>query len=201
MGVATESWWGPTSAFAEEPSAETKTMARKAFERGMAQFQKDDYDKAIEQFEVGYRLIPNPIFLYNIAQAHRLSNRAEKALDYYKRYLKDSPEAKNRSEVEAHITNLEAQVASTRLAQIVIPPEAKPDGPEPPPLALEKPINVEEPDEKDRVKTDAGKKNRKLLPIILGAAGGAVVLGVVIGLGVYFGTRPAPASVFEPVTP
>lgn len=176
---------------AEEPSAELKAQARKAFERGMGHYQKDEFDKAIEQFDVGFRLIPNPLFLYNMAQAHRLSNRPEKALDLYRRYLRESPEAKNRGEVEERIAVLEKQMASAA-PQLIVPADARLDAPEPPPAAL---LQLSLGDSDDQT-----SRKRRLLPIILGAAGGAVVLGLVIGLGVYFGTRPSSAAIFEPVT-
>lgn len=177
---------------AEEPSAELKAMARKAFERGMGHYQKDEFDKAIEQFDVGFRLIPNPLFLYNMAQAHRLSNRPERALELYRRYLRESPEAKNRAEVDERIAALEKQLA-TSPTQLQVPTDVRMDGPEPSPLPLTQ-ASLSDSD-------DQTIRKRRILPIVLGAAGGVVVLGLVIGLGAYFGTRPSAAAIFEPVTP
>jgi tetratricopeptide (TPR) repeat protein len=178
---------------AEEPSVELKTLARKAFERGMGYYQKDEFDKAIEQFDVGFRLIPNPLFLYNMAQAHRLSNRPEKSLELYRRYLRESPDAKNRSEVEERIAVLEKQLGPSLTAQLMVPADARPGGPEPAPAPLTQ-TSLTDSD-------DGGRKRARLLPIAAGVASGVVVLGIVIGVGVYFGTRPSPAAIFEPVTP
>jgi tetratricopeptide (TPR) repeat protein len=194
LGAVGVGW--PAVARAEEPSAEVKLQARKAFERAMAFYQKDEFDKAIEQFESGYKLIPNPLFLYNIGQAHRLSNRPEKALDYYRRYLKDQPDAKNRAEVEGRIAALEKELVP-KLPELVVPEDANPGAPEPAPPSLGAGTSLPE----NEPTAARGGKVRKLLPIILGAAGGAVLLGVVIGVGVYFGTRQSPPTVFEPVTP
>lgn len=190
--VATVGWNRP--AYAEEPSAEVKALARKAFDRGTAYYQKDEYDKAIEQFDIGYRLIPNPLFLYNIAQAHRLSGRPEKALEFYRRYLRESPDAQNRDEVKERIATLEKQLGThDKQLQLIVPSDIRPDSPEPNPpgLLLTK-----------GGAADAGSRKRsKTWPIIVGVIGGAAAVGLAVGLGVGLGTRPAPANVFQPVTP
>jgi tetratricopeptide (TPR) repeat protein len=90
--------------------------AQRRFEAGMANFHLEAYDKAIDEWEAGYRLKPAPQFLYNIAQAYRLSKRPEKALSFYQKYLKLSPHAENRPEVERHIAALTAIVESQKRA-------------------------------------------------------------------------------------
>ncbi len=166
-------------------------MARKSFDRGMYYYNRDDFDKAIEQFDIGYRLIPNSLFLFNIAQAHRLSNRLEKALAYYQRYLQDSPDAKNRGEVDAHIAMLEKQIRSAKGGGEPSAESLAQTEPAPAPLLPEQAA-----DEKSH-----SIAKRRIWPIVVGVLSGAVVVGLAIGLGVYFGTRPAAANVFEPVTP
>ncbi len=76
----------------------------------MGHFQLEEYDQAIEKWEEGFRIKPVPEFLYNIAQAYRLSKRPEKALSFYQKYLRASPTAKNRAEVERHIATLQRVV-------------------------------------------------------------------------------------------
>jgi tetratricopeptide (TPR) repeat protein len=175
---------GPSEAAAEEVSAETKAQAGQAFARGMKQYQAKEYAKAIVEFESGYKLIPQPVFLYNIAQAHRLSGESEKALSMYRRYLRESPSAPNRAEVEERISALEQQLGPAYYSTLYVPPGSEGmTEPAPPPL----------------VRDRRGKK--QVWPIVLGAVGGAVVVGLAVGLGVYFGTRSAQANVFEPVTP
>jgi tetratricopeptide (TPR) repeat protein len=181
---------GPQQAWAEEVSAETKAQAGQAFGRGMKRYQAKEYAEAIAEWEGGYRLIPQPVFLYNIAQAHRLSGEAEKALSMYRRYLRESPSAPNRAEVEERITALEQQLGPAYYSTIYVQPGSESMA-EPPPAALLS----------DGKSADSKGRNKKLLPIVLGVVGGAVVVGVAVGLGVYFGTRGAQANVFEPVTP
>src|SRR4051812_16494594 len=90
--------------------------AQRRYEAGMASYHLEEYDKAIEEWEAGYRLKPAPQFLYNIAQAYRLSKRPEKALSFYQKYLKLDPKATNRGEVERHIAALTKIVDSQKQA-------------------------------------------------------------------------------------
>lgn len=177
----------------DEPSAEAKSLAKKAYEKGMGHYQRDDYDRAIEQFDVGYRLVPQPVFLYNIAQAHRLAGRSERALEYYRRYLRESPDAKNRAEVEGRIDTLDRALAEARAPKLKLPDDTPASEPAPAPLAA--PLSPKE----LRVRTDGG--GSKKWPIVVGVVVGAVVVGAGVGLGVYFGTRPAKPTLFEPVMP
>lgn len=89
-----------------------KAKAKEAYKRGMAAYTLEKYDDAIAQFEKGYEEEPNAVFLYNIAQAYRLSNRPIKAIQFYKKYLKLAPDAANRPEVEKHIAILEEATGS-----------------------------------------------------------------------------------------
>jgi tetratricopeptide (TPR) repeat protein len=88
--------------------------AQRHFEAGMASFHLDEYDKAIDEWEAGYRIKPAPQFLYNIAQAYRLSSRPERALSFYQKYLRLDPKARNRVECERHIATLTALVEAQR---------------------------------------------------------------------------------------
>jgi tetratricopeptide (TPR) repeat protein len=93
--------------------AEASSKAKAFYEQGMAHYHLEEYDRAIEKWEEGFRVRPVPEFLYNIAQAHRLSKRPDKALRFYKKYLQISPSAPNRGEVERHIAQLERLVKET----------------------------------------------------------------------------------------
>lgn len=78
--------WGgaPTRAQANGPY--TNDEARSKYEEAVAAFKAGEYERAIAAFEQSYELSKEPILLFNIGQAHRLSGNCAKALDYYKRY-------------------------------------------------------------------------------------------------------------------
>src|SRR5262249_55013584 len=67
------------------------TKARALFDKGMAHFHLEEYPQAIDKWEAGFRVKPVPEFLYNIAQAYRLSKQPDKALSFYKKYLHMKP--------------------------------------------------------------------------------------------------------------
>jgi tetratricopeptide (TPR) repeat protein len=92
--------WLAASVASAAPSPEAVKKAKEAFADGTTAFNLGQWQKAIDAWEKGYELKPDPIFLYNIAQAHRLAESFEKAIFFYKNYLRNSPKAPNRQEVE-----------------------------------------------------------------------------------------------------
>jgi tetratricopeptide (TPR) repeat protein len=81
-----------------------EATARSLYQRGMAHFQLEEYEVAIQLWQQAYRLKPSPAFLFNIAQAYRFSS--ERALAFYRKYLFLNPTAPNRAEVEKQIALL-----------------------------------------------------------------------------------------------
>ena len=85
-----------------------KVEAKAHYDQGTVHFNLDEWPQAIEDFKAAYRLYPDAIFLYNIAQCHRKIGDAAEALSFYKKYLRERPDAPNRPEVEKRIDELEA---------------------------------------------------------------------------------------------
>jgi tetratricopeptide (TPR) repeat protein len=106
----------PAVGVAEEPpelnEAARVARSRAHYERARAHFNLGEYEAAMREFEEGYRYKPNPLFLYNIAQAARKAGRRDKALELFKRYLVVSPRAAERREVERAIAELERERAA-----------------------------------------------------------------------------------------
>jgi tetratricopeptide (TPR) repeat protein len=107
-----------------------KAEAKKHFQRGLARYNLTEYKEAAIEFQAAYRLHPDPVFLYNLAQSYRLSNQPEEALRFYKTYLRAEPRATNRREVEGRISDLERQIATAPPPK---PEPTPPPKPEPPP--------------------------------------------------------------------
>jgi hypothetical protein len=121
---------------AEAPAAATPTgdakRAKELFQEGTRFFDLGQFDKAIESWQAGYREKPDPGFLYNIAQAYRLSGDAAKAIFFYRGYLRNSPKAHNRPEVEQKIATLQKQLADGEHGRSTpAAGPAKPEGPPP----------------------------------------------------------------------
>lgn len=83
--------------------------ARAHYERGERLYQVSRYREALEEFKEAYVVHPDPAFLFNIGQCHRLLRETEQALTFYRRYLRAVPDAPGRTEVERRIAELEAQ--------------------------------------------------------------------------------------------
>jgi hypothetical protein len=98
-------------AFVAAPAqAQDAEKARQLFQQGSKYYDLGQFDKAIEAWQQGYDQKPDPGFLYNIAQAHRQKQDATKAIFFYKGYLRNSPKAHNRAEVEKKIAELQKQL-------------------------------------------------------------------------------------------
>jgi tetratricopeptide (TPR) repeat protein len=105
-----------------DPRTET---AREHSQQGDAYYKLEKYANAIAEYEQAYLAKPDPSFLYNIAQCHRLMGHGGEALKFYRRFLKDAPTAPNRPVAEKHIKDLEDEAAH-QPATAVEPPAAAP---------------------------------------------------------------------------
>jgi tetratricopeptide (TPR) repeat protein len=155
------------------------------FESGMAHFHLQEWDAAIADWQDGYRFRLAPEFLYNIAQAYRLSQRPEKALQFYETYLRVKPRASNRPEVERHIVALKEAVARTRATATAPPTEPDTASPS---LSVEPTPAIETPARTPLATKPAAKKPSANRALVWGLVAGAVVLvGVSVGVGVGVG--------------
>jgi tetratricopeptide (TPR) repeat protein len=114
---------------AADPRTET---AREHSAQGDAYYKLEKYSNAIGEYEQAYLAKSDPSFLYNIAQCHRLMGQNAEALNFYRRFLRDAPNAPNRPVAEKHIKDLEDASHAT----LEPPPvAAAPSAPPPPPAA------------------------------------------------------------------
>jgi len=123
--------------------ADDDQKARDLFTQGNTYFDLGQFDKAIDAWQSGYQLKNDPGFLYNIAQAYRTTGEAQKAIFFYKRYLSNSPKARNRSEVEQKVEALQKQLSVQEQAKGLPPPG--PFGPDNPGAANGAPPSTEPP--------------------------------------------------------
>jgi tetratricopeptide (TPR) repeat protein len=107
--------------------------ARAHSQEGDSYYKLEKYANAITEYEQAYLAKPDPSFLYNIAQCHRLMGQGAEAIKFYRRFLKDAPAAPNRAVAEKHIKDLEDASRGTR------PPATTPAPSSPPPAATAPP--------------------------------------------------------------
>jgi hypothetical protein len=117
------------SAAARPTWAQDTSRAKQLFQDGTTFFDLGQFDKAIEAWQQGYKEKPDPGFLYNIAQAYRLAGDPQKAIFFYRGYLRNSPpHVHNRAEVEQKIAALQKLISdSDKTKQIPPPGVLKPD--------------------------------------------------------------------------
>jgi tetratricopeptide (TPR) repeat protein len=172
--------------------------ARTHYETGMGHFNLEEWDQAIAEWEAGYRVKPVPEFLFNIAQAYRKSQRYERALTFYQRYLRLAPKAENRGEVEKQIAQLQKLAEEQKNAP---PPpathETKPPAPPPPRVVAPSPPPPIAPPatEKPEPRADLVARAPEHRPVYkkpwfwVVTIGAVAVVGAGVAVGVVYGTR------------
>ncbi|HKA91616.1 MAG TPA: hypothetical protein VKE22_28330 [Haliangiales bacterium] len=174
----------PARADDKKPAKADRTRvreARRAFEAGKKAYTLSDFDKAIELWKEAYELKDDPIFLYNIAQAFRQKGDGGKAIFYYKGYLRELPDAKNRGEVEEKVADLQKQIDEAEKAAQPAPP-AEPAPPPAPPPSVDVRAQTEPPAPVPEEAPRPGKGMRVAGIVSMGAGAAALAGGVVFGL-------------------
>ena len=97
-------WLSLGSVHAEERDA------RSHYERGTALFDLGKYREAAVEYEKAYEIKSVPALLFNLGQTYRLAGDHTAALRAYRVFLRRSPAARERPEVEARIEELQQLV-------------------------------------------------------------------------------------------
>jgi tetratricopeptide (TPR) repeat protein len=158
-------------------AADGVAKVRALYESGMAHYNLSEFDKALVDFKEGYRLKHDPAFLFNIGQCQRqLGDPAGAALTY-RAYLRESPDAPNRAEVQKLVDAMDRAVAEQRAHQ---PPMGVTPPVEAPPPTAEASTTAQEVSQLDPA---LQQRNRTLR--LAGIVTGAVGAGLLIGGGVF----------------
>jgi tetratricopeptide (TPR) repeat protein len=186
---------------ANTDKAKAKT-AKQYVDAALAAQDAKDYDTAIELYQKAYALVPHPVLLFDIAQAHRLAGRVDNAITFYKRYLDadpNGPQASTAHDILAEIAAKRAAEAKqkedernaeearkadeARKAQAARDAEAKRKADEA--LAKQQAVNAAKPEQPDTGEPPAAAhpgRTQRIGGIVLGGAG-----VVASGLAIYFG--------------
>lgn len=89
---------GVASAQAISPQQQ-HAAALDAFEAGRRAFETNDYETAIAQFGLAYRLEADPGYLFNLAQAQRLAQHCSDAAQSYRKFLALVPHPPNHDRI------------------------------------------------------------------------------------------------------
>jgi tetratricopeptide (TPR) repeat protein len=101
---------------APAPSKEIAAAARAHFMSGVEHYRARRFRDAIRELQVSRSLVPNPEIWFNVGRAHEQLGELQLAIDHYRSYLRDRPEAKDADEVHGRIAELEQRVEAARLS-------------------------------------------------------------------------------------
>src|ERR1043165_6786751 len=80
--------------------------AKEFINAGLAAQNAKDFETAISLYQKAYDLIPHPVLLFNIAQAHRLAGHDADALTFYERYLQAEPNGSQAAVARDFVTEI-----------------------------------------------------------------------------------------------
>src|SRR5438128_3568918 len=85
--------------------------------RAKVHYDLGEYRQAAEEYILVYRIKPLPALLYNIAQSYRQGGQYEKAKQFYKSYLRETQDPKNRAVIEKAIREIDELLAKEKKAK------------------------------------------------------------------------------------
>ncbi|HEY6561781.1 MAG TPA: hypothetical protein VI072_31140 [Polyangiaceae bacterium] len=137
MKRAVALWLSFATTLASGVAAQPRSApARAAYLRGKGAYEQGEYVEALRHFEEAYRASRAPALLFNMAQAHRLSgsDHCQPALDLYRQYLAEDPEASNREEAAERVGEMRACVERQRAETAPASPPSDEAGVSSPPV-------------------------------------------------------------------
>ena len=95
------------------PSPTDRAVARQHYEKAVTHFNLGEFADAAVEFREVYKVAPQPVLLYDAAQAYRLANDRPNALVLYQSYLHLAPTTPHKTEVLGRIQELQASAPAT----------------------------------------------------------------------------------------
>ena len=87
--------------------AEITAMAKEHYKLGLDAYKNGKYPEAIKELKKAYLLKRLPALLLNIGATYRKMGDIDNSVYYYKKYLAEAPDAKDRGEVEKTLAELD----------------------------------------------------------------------------------------------
>jgi tetratricopeptide (TPR) repeat protein len=103
----------PPPARADDALEEARTL----FNKATVEYNVGRFQQALDLYTKAYERVPKPALLFNIGQCHRLLGHYDQALFFYSGYLREKPEAANRTVVEQHMAEAKQALDQQRAAQ------------------------------------------------------------------------------------
>jgi tetratricopeptide (TPR) repeat protein len=135
------------------------------YEEAVAAFNRGDFETAALNFRAAYEAKSDPMLLYNLGQALRRGGHRAEALEAYRRFVAEAPSSPQAKDARAWMAQLDADSFNAETMTV------------------------------DRGAPAQQKEITSKWWFWTALGGGAVVVAVVLGVGISFGTRqPEPPS-------
>lgn len=99
---------------AQDTTTDPERRAYELFRQSEAEYRAGRFAAAVALLEEAYRLDAEPVLVYNLARAYEGMGDLERAIDAYRRYLSDEPNARDRGAIEARLGTLTRQLEERR---------------------------------------------------------------------------------------
>jgi tetratricopeptide (TPR) repeat protein len=125
----------PCPDVAPAEARERRTLAKEWFGKAEAAESASDWVTASKAYQCSIGMVPHAFTAFNLARVSEKAGDLELALDSYTTYLKLAPEANDRADVQAKMTELRARIAAVKPAMPLAPrPVAAPAAETPSPV-------------------------------------------------------------------
>ncbi len=94
------------------PTPDDKAAARVHYEKGTRLYNLGDFIAAADEYKEAYKIVAEPVILYNIAQFYRMAKNYDQALFFYRSYERNLTNPAAKREVETRIHKVELLMAA-----------------------------------------------------------------------------------------
>lgn len=96
---------------------DARALAKHHFEDAEREYRLGRFENAVEAYSRAYEHVPEPELLFNIAQCHRNLGHLERAVFFYRGYLREAKNPSNRPRVERLIAELETKMKAQQAGE------------------------------------------------------------------------------------
>lgn len=188
--------WLSSSALAQQGTRAQRREARAHFDQATTHYNLGRFEEALAEYTRAYEVFPSPRLLFNIGQCHRALNNHERAIFFLESFFREAGDlsAEERRLAEDLLAESRTALAAQRAEQRAEPPPPPREEPAPPPPpreAAETVVPAEPPEPPAPIDEPAPRSPQFYEEGWFWGAllGSAAAIGVVVALGVYFGTQ------------
>ena len=121
LSLAAPMSWAQESALSEEQQQRLVGL----IEDGKSAYDQGKFQGALELFRQAYDIYPHPDILYRIALCHERLDEPQQAVQFYRQFLREVPDADDRGKIERTIEMLESRIAKSEIRITTQPDQAR----------------------------------------------------------------------------